>query len=82
MLSCKETTELASKALDTSLPLKQRIQVRLHLFMCKICSEYVKQLRFLKRVMEDYDHRMDIGQTEGLSDEARERIRSHLKQHL
>jgi anti-sigma factor RsiW len=45
MLSCREVTERASDYLDRALPLRQRLAVRLHLFMCQHCRRYLRQLR-------------------------------------
>jgi hypothetical protein len=42
MLSCREVTERASDYLDRALPLRQRLAVRLHLFMCQHCRRYLR----------------------------------------
>jgi predicted anti-sigma-YlaC factor YlaD len=44
MLNCREITERASDFIDASLPWRVRIEVRLHLMMCRICREYVRQM--------------------------------------
>ena len=49
MLSCKEITERASDFLDGTLPWPVRLQVRLHLMMCRFCREYVRQLSLVVR---------------------------------
>jgi hypothetical protein len=54
MKSCKEITYLASRALDEELPLSQRIGIQVHMMMCKYCSRYAKQLKFLRTVMSGY----------------------------
>ncbi|MEW5756020.1 MAG: zf-HC2 domain-containing protein [Pseudomonadota bacterium] len=45
MLNCRDVTEHASDYLDKTLPLGQRLKLRLHLFMCIHCRRYLKQLR-------------------------------------
>jgi predicted anti-sigma-YlaC factor YlaD len=44
MLNCREITERASDFLDAALPWHVRLQVRLHLMMCRFCREYVRQM--------------------------------------
>lgn len=45
VLSCRDVTERASEYLDGDLPRWQRLRVRLHLFICRDCRRYVRQLR-------------------------------------
>jgi hypothetical protein len=45
MLSCREVTQRASAFLDRELRFSVRLQIRLHLLMCRFCSEYMRQLR-------------------------------------
>jgi hypothetical protein len=44
MLNCREITGRASEFLDATLPWHVRVQMRLHLLMCRFCREYVRQL--------------------------------------
>ena len=44
MLNCHEIAGHASDFLDAALPLTVRLQMRLHLLMCRICREYVRQM--------------------------------------
>ena len=47
MLSCRDIVERASEYLDADLPWRVRLQVRLHLWMCAICREYLRQMRLV-----------------------------------
>lgn len=76
MLTCKEVTELASKAQDMKLTFGQRMQLKMHLMMCKLCSRYVKQLAFLRTAVQDLDAHEHHAQ---LSAEAKNRIRQSLE---
>ena len=49
MLNCREITERASDFLDATLPWHVRLQVRLHLMMCRFCREYVRQMTLVVR---------------------------------
>jgi len=81
MLSCKDVTRLLSESMDHSLPLGQRVGVRLHLLICKYCARYERQLLLIRETvrriaaMEDA-YGSPIG--EHLSEEAKERIRKSL----
>jgi NMD protein affecting ribosome stability and mRNA decay len=43
MLSCKEIVHIMSS--DQELKFSQKLELRAHLFMCKHCSAYSKQLK-------------------------------------
>lgn len=75
MISCKDITELASRAQDAELPLRTRVAFRVHLLICSVCSRYVAHLRFLRRAMTIYRDRYQYVATESLSSEQRSKIR-------
>ena len=54
MLTCKEATHLISESLDRDLPLHKRMGVRVHLFFCKFCRRYRRQLVFLQKAGRHY----------------------------
>ncbi|MGX2028932.1 MULTISPECIES: zf-HC2 domain-containing protein [Methylocaldum] len=54
MRSCREVSELVSKSLDVHLSLRERMAVRLHLMMCRHCSNFKKQMLFLRRAGASY----------------------------
>jgi hypothetical protein len=78
-LTCKRATQLISASLERKLPLRQRIRLWLHLFVCQACLHFQRQLMLLKRAI-----RLCLRQIEDkepsahLSAEARERIRRAL----
>jgi hypothetical protein len=77
MLTCREAAQLLSDSLDRELPLRQRIALRIHLFMCKLCPRFRNQILFLKETLNQYrleGVRERLLTSESLSAEARERI--------
>ena len=80
MLSCKRVAQLASESLDRSLTLQERLLLRFHLFFCKFCSRYVRQLKFVQRACAHADEDRSEGGA-GLTKGARERIRDRLSQN-
>ena len=54
LISCKEASRLISQMQDSDLPFGQRLRVRVHLLFCKACTQFERQIRFLRRVMGKY----------------------------
>ena len=53
MLSCKETTRLASQGLDRELAFGERVALRLHLAICIGCRRAGRQMRFLRKAVRE-----------------------------
>jgi hypothetical protein len=51
MFSCKDVTEKANQYIDSELPFSQRLNMRLHLFVCVNCRLYLKQLQTTIQVL-------------------------------
>lgn len=51
MLMCKDISKLISESLDRKLPLRLRMEIRIHLMMCSICRTYRTRLLFLQTVL-------------------------------
>ena len=80
MTTCKETTELASRAMDERLPLSDRMAMRLHLAICKNCARFAQQLHGMRRQFRT--DTADKDEAPGLADEARQRIANELQKKL
>ena len=50
MLSCKDVARRADAFLDAELGALDRIQIRLHLMMCRGCAAFVEQMRATHRL--------------------------------
>ena len=50
MLSCKETVLVLSS--NQELSFRQKLELRAHLFMCKHCSAYSKQLNAIAQKLK------------------------------
>lgn len=77
--ACQHTVEMLSQSLERPLTLRERINVKLHLWICAWCQWYIEQLHVIR----------DAARTKGaaspessggpnLSAEARERIKRKL----
>lgn len=75
---CKAMTERMGRALDEDPSLRERVIQRLHLFTCESCRRYLYQIKFLKKAFNVVGVRLASDGT-GLSNEAKERIKSALR---
>ena len=81
MLRCREISKLVSESMERDLPLRRRLEVRMHLMMCRMCAGFARQVRLLRRAAREYPERLgpDENAPEArLSEEARERIKATL----
>ena len=53
-INCKQASRMLSEASDRKLPLSGRITLRIHLGICDACSNFSKQLEFLRRAVQAY----------------------------
>ena len=51
MMNCKQATQLMSQAQDRSLNRSEHLSLKLHLIMCKGCSNYNKHLDFIRKAV-------------------------------
>ena len=81
MLRCREISKLVSESMEQDLPLRRRLEVRMHLMMCRLCSGFARQIRLLRRAAREHPERLGPQESTpeaGLPEEARERIKAAL----
>ena len=78
--TCKETTELASRAMDERLPISDRIAMQMHLAICKNCMRFTRQLQEMRRLFRSETPAND--DAPGLTPEARQRIACEVQSRL
>ena len=81
MRSCHEITQLISEGLDRPLPWHKRLAVRMHVLMCGSCAAYRRQMQALHRALKNAQARGKalLASGEGLTDQARQRIKQRLR---
>ncbi|MEW6720256.1 MAG: hypothetical protein AB1346_07390 [Thermodesulfobacteriota bacterium] len=82
MLRCKEATRLISLSMDESLPMFRKVELRLHILICRWCARYERQLLLIRDMLRGLDlatDRPDGSTGETLSEPARERIKASLR---
>lgn len=78
--TCQRTVEKISQSMERKLTLRERIKLKLHLWICSWCQWYLEHLQIIREAAraksaESPDLRSI---SPALSDEARERIRRKL----
>ena len=81
MPTCRETTALASRAMDERLPLSSRMALRLHLAICENCARFNRQLQEMRRLFRA-EAAADEDGAPGLDPDARQRIATTLQKKL
>ena len=82
MLRCREVSKLVSESMERNLPFGTRVQVRMHLMLCRFCAGFARQLRLLRRAARQNPERLAGSPSTPeatLSQEARERIKTVLR---
>jgi hypothetical protein len=54
LVSCKDVSHLLSRMQEEPLTGWERVRVRWHLAVCRMCMAFEKQLRFLQVAMRRY----------------------------
>jgi len=77
---CKDVSDLISRSMDEKLSLKIRMGIKFHLMMCHLCLNYKNQLNLIRKAVLKLEsaEESDIAVTR-LPDEARQKIKEHLK---
>ncbi|MCH7313037.1 zf-HC2 domain-containing protein [Acinetobacter sp. ANC 3882] len=54
MLTCRQATQLLSEKQDRTLLLREQSNLQLHLFACRSCRRYGKQIRTLSQLSKEF----------------------------
>ena len=80
IFNCKEVSMMVSESMDRKFPLHRRILVIAHLFMCRYCNRFKKQLLILRNaVRREEIHEEDLGRYPSLSKATHERIKRAMR---
>jgi hypothetical protein len=77
---CKSVSPLFSYAFDRKLNWREKLRVRLHLYTCGACLNYISNLKFMHEVFHAQEERFENDKLHTtLSPEAKERIKEKLR---
>ncbi len=52
MPSCQQVSQLVSEGNDRALNVRERFAISFHVAMCRYCTRFMKQLRFIRAAIE------------------------------
>jgi hypothetical protein len=79
--NCQTTVQKISESMEHPLSLRERVTVKVHLWICAWCQWYLEQLRVIRQTARSKTD--DVPPLKvSLSEEARERIRRNLSSQI
>ena len=57
MPTCREASELVSRAQDRPLTVREKLVLYIHLPLCQGCRNFAAQVRFMRRAIQEYVRR-------------------------
>lgn len=81
--ACKQIVKVISESMERKLSLRERITVKLHLWICLWCVWYLEHLNLMQdtiRTKASQEPNLDSSSLPPLSPEARERMKLRLSQ--
>lgn len=81
--ACKQIVKVISESMERKLSLRERITVKLHLWICLWCVWYLEHLNLMRntiRTKASQEPNLDSSSLPPLSPEARERMKLRLSQ--
>lgn len=84
MLTCKQASQLASKAMDGKLTWREWLGFRMHIALCSLCRRYVSDVNALRKVMRTAGKSGQtlLPESVKLSEQSRERIKQAFQKAL
>jgi hypothetical protein len=76
---CKDTVVVISESMERPLALRERVLLKLHLWICSWCQWYMEHLLTIRGTLRTQSaSEANLNSVPGLSAEARERIKQKL----
>lgn len=82
MLNCKQTSQLVSQSLDRRLTLQERFAVKVHLWICKYCRRFSRQLMVMRLGLQRMTQSLEDNTTLHMPSESKARIAKVLESEL
>jgi hypothetical protein len=79
--ACKETVKVISESMERSLTMRERVLLKLHLWVCMWCQWYMEHLQLMRESLKTTHFENSVLESSDgpqLSVEARERIKRKL----
>lgn len=80
MTNCRQSSELSSQSLDRKLSIRQWLALHIHIGLCPFCKRFGEHIAILRGICNHFGERAhEHDFMEGMSDEAKQRIKQALK---
>src|SRR5882724_9172789 len=82
--TCKQTVKVISESMERKLSLRERVTVKLHLWICLWCVWYLEHLQLMRDMIRSkalQEPNLESSSLPPLSPEARQRMKLSLSQH-
>ena len=79
--ACKQTVEIISQSFERPLSLRERVTLKVHLWICVWCQWYLEHLEIMRNSLREkagHYPEVDLPSAATLSSEARERIKRRI----
>lgn len=77
MISCKEATYLTVKKEEKSLTLSERLKLRIHMLLCKVCALFGQQSHYISTQAKQVEEQCNPN--EKLDDTIKQKLEKELK---
>jgi len=81
MMTCKQASQLLSQRQDRTLSRRERIGLRLHVWICINCRRFERQLNFMRQILQRGSCEGHLPVEKPLPADSAERIRKALHDH-
>jgi anti-sigma factor RsiW len=79
MLNCKQSSQLISQSLDRSLTLRERLALKLHLFICNKCKQFSQHMQTLRVALKTMLSSIESNNSIEMPSAAKKRIALYLE---
>ena len=82
MKCCRKATQLISESMDSRLSLGKTISLKVHLWICTICTRYEAQINFIRHLTGVYKKKLEESGLDStrLAMPAREKMKQVMKE--
>lgn len=74
MLSCKQASQLVSQSLERKLSRRERLALRMHLWICKYCRRFSQQIKTIRVALAQHVNDIEQDTQIRLSEDAKNNI--------
>lgn len=82
MLNCKQISQLVSQSLDRRLTRQERFSIKLHLWMCRYCRRFSKQLTAIRLGLKRMTQSIEENTSLHMSSDSKARIAKAIESEM